>query len=348
MNTNDARRLTQDAQEALRKRAVQAYRNGMTQKQVCETFGVSRSALNNWMAAFREGGMPALKKKTRGRKKGGIRLEPIQAAQTVKMIQDRCPDQLKMPFVLWTREAVRDLIRRRFNVDVSVWTVGRYLKRWGFSPQKPLRKAFEQDPRAVRKWLDEEYPAIQSRAKAQKAEIHWGDEMGLRSDHQAGRSYGRKGKTPVITGTGQRFSCNMISTVTNRGTLRFMVFDQRFTAPVFVKFLQRLVRSASRKIFLILDRHPVHKSSKVNKWLSSHEEQIEVHFLPAYSPELNPDEMLNNDVKNNAVGRRRPSSRKEMLSDVRGYLLSTQKQPHIVRSYFRESSVQYAASGVDT
>lgn len=183
---------------------------------------------------------------------------------------------------------------------------------------------------------------MRSEAKAEKAQIHWGDEMGLRSDHQAGTTYGRKGKTPVIAGTGQRWRCNMISTVTGRGVLRFMVFKQRFTADVFNDFIRRLMRSASRKVYLIVDAHPVHKSRKVKKWLASHEEPIRMILLPAYSPDLNPDEFLNHDVKHNAVGRRRATSQDDMIADVRGYLRSTQKQPAIVRSYFHAPSVQYA------
>ena len=156
----------------------------------------------------------------------------------VNLITDRTPDQLKLPFVLWTREAVADLVRERFGIKISVWTAGRYLKRWGFTPQKPMRRAWERDDATVRRWLKVQYPRIRGEAKREGAEIHWGDEMGLRSDHQAGRSYSPKGKTPVIEGTGQRFGCNVISTVTNRGTLRFMVFRRRFTAKVFIEFLE--------------------------------------------------------------------------------------------------------------
>src|SRR3989441_202816 len=157
-------------------------------------------------------------------------------------------------------QAVQQLLARRFGVHVSVWTVGRYLRAWGLTPQKPVRRAYEQNPAAVRRWLKKEYPAIRAQAKREKAEIHWGDEMGLRSDHQAGRSYGRRGQTPVVPGTGQRFRCNLISAITNRGRLAFMVFHQRFTAPVFLNFLRRLLRLIPGKVFLILDRHPVHKS----------------------------------------------------------------------------------------
>jgi len=247
-----------------------------------------------------------------------------------------------MPFVLWTREAVAQLIAQRFGVRVSLMTIGRWLKRWGFTAQKPVRRAWEQNSEAVQHWLKVQYPRVRKEARAEKAQIHWGDEMGLRSDHQAGTTYGRRGQTPVIDGTGQRWRCNMISTITGRGTLRFMVFKRRFTSDVFIEFMRRVIRSAGRKVYLIVDGHPVHKSGKVTRWLEKHAEQIRTILLPAYSPDLNPDEFLNHDVKQNAVGRRRATSREDMMADVRGYLRSTQKRPDVVRNFFHAPSVQYA------
>jgi len=341
----DARRLSPRAQEDLRRRVVHAIvEQGMLQAEAVRTFQVGRTSIHNWLKAHREGGMPALRARKRGPKRSS-RLKGHQAATVVRMIEDRHPEQLRLRFALWTREAVGQLIRERFGIDLSVWTVGRYLRRWGFTPQKPLRRAYERDPVAIQRWMETEYPAVAKRAKAEKALVYWGDEMGMRSDHQAGRSYGRKGKTPVIPGTGQRFGCNMISALTNRGQLAWMVFRERFTAPVFLEFLRRLVRHAGRKVFLIVDGHPVHRSRAVKTWLAERTEQIELFYLPGYSPELNPDELLNNDVKTNAVGRRRPSSEQEMISNVRAYLRSTQRQPHIVRSYFNHEDVRYAAAG---
>jgi transposase len=288
------------------------------------------------------GGAKALKSKPRGRPKES-RLAGWQAATVVKLVTDRCPDQLRLPFALWTREAVGQLIAQRFGIEVSVWTVGRYLADWGLTPQKPVRRAYEQNPQAVRQWLKTQYPAIARRAKAEKAEIHWGDEMGLRSDHPAGRSYGLRGQTPVIRGTGKRFGCNMISTVTNRGQLAFMVFKERFTSPVMIRFLGRLIRHAARKVFLIVDRHPVHRSAKVKNWIARHGPSLELFYLPDYSPELNPDELLNQDVKSNAVGRQRPENKSQMLAQVRSYLWGTQQRPDIVCNYFQQKEVAYAA-----
>jgi transposase len=258
-------------------------------------------------------------------------------------VVDRYPEQLKLPFYLWTREAVAELIEQKFGIRLSIWTVGRYLARWGFTPQKPLRKAFERDPEQVRQWLEEKYPEIRRLAKQKKAEIYWGDEMGLRSDHVCGRSYGRCGKTPVILGTGQRFGCNMISALTNRGRLYFMIIRRRFRAEVFVEFLRRLVRQIPRYIFLIIDQHSVHVAAKVKKWLRKNEDRIQFFYLPSYSPDLNPDEKLNQDVKSNAVGRRRPHTHEEMVRNVRSYLYSRQKSPQIVNKYFDAESIRYAA-----
>jgi len=342
MSSTDARFLSADAQEALRARVMAALRGGMKPAVAARTFGVSRSSVWNWRRRVALGNITSLRSKKRGRPKG-TQLAPHEAATTVRLITDRCPDQLKLPFALWTREAVQHLLAQRFGVQVSVRTVGRYLAGWGLTPQKPLRRAYERDPVAVQRWLDEEYPALEKQAKAEKAEIHWGDQMGLRADHQTGTSYGRRGQTPVIPGTGQRFRCNMMSTITNRGELSFMVFKENFNGAVFIKFVRRLLRLRQRKVLLIVDRHPVHLSAEVKRWLARHAARLELFFLPGYSPELNPDEFLNQDVKSNALGRQRPATRAEMIEGVRSYLRSTQRQPAIVKSYFQAESVRYAA-----
>jgi len=342
MKTRDARSLPALAQEDLRRKVVRAVLGSMRQVEAARLFGVTRQAVGRWVRAYREGGASALRARRRGRPKGGMLL-PWQAAQIVRMVQDHRPDQLKMPFYLWTREAVREVLWQRYGVNASLTTVGRYLAKWGFTPQKPLRRAFEQDPEAVRRWLEEEYPGIRQQANREHAEIHWGDQMGLRSDHAAGRSYGRRGKTPVVPATGQRFGCSLMSTITNRGRLAFMVFHCRFRAGVFLEFLGRLVQHVGRKVFLIVDRHPVHRARKVSAWVARNAHAIRLFFLPGYSPELNPDEMLNQDVKANGLARRRPHTPDEMMQDIRSYLRKRQRQPHVVKAYFRERHVRYAA-----
>jgi transposase len=334
MKTKDARSLPGVAQADLRKKAVNAVLHGAKQIEVAQLLGVTRQSVGKWVKAYKEGGRKRLEAKRRGRPKGGSLL-PWQAAQIAKTFIDRPPEQLRLPFVLWTREAVSQLIEGRFGIALSVWTVGRYLRRWGFTPQKPVRRAFERNPEAVRRWLEQEYPGIRAQAKAAHGTIYWADEMGLRSDHATGRTYGRRGQTPVILGTGQRFGCNMISAVTNRGELNFMVFKKSFTAEVLIDFLQRLIRQSRRMVFLILDRHPVHRSAKVKAWVARKPKHMRLFFLPGYSPELNPDEMLNQDVKSNAVGRERAHDQKQLISNVRSFLWSRQRQPN-----FRAPSAQ--------
>jgi transposase len=340
---SDARSLSSEAQEALRERAVRAVLDGMTQVEAARVLGVSRAAVAKWMRAWRAGGMAALAARTKGRPAGKGRLAGWQAAQIVRAITDRTPDQLKLPFMLWTRRAVADLIEARFGLRLSVWTVGRLLARWGMTPQKPARRAWERDPEQVRRWLDVEYPRVRAKARSEGAQIHWGDEMGLRSDHQAGTSWAPRGRTPVVEGTGRRWRCNMISSITGLGQLRFMVFKGRFTTEVFLQFLRRLVKGSARKIVLIVDGHPVHKAAAVRDWVARHAGRIELVLLPAYSPDLNPDEFLNHDVKQNAVGRRRAAGPDEMIADTRAYLRARQRRPDIVRRYFHAPSVRYAA-----
>jgi transposase len=343
MKMRDARTLPSIAQEDLRRKVLKAIMDGKRQVEVAQLFGVTRQAVGKWVKKYREGGVRALRAKKRGRpsKKS---LLPWQAAQIAKAVVHHHPEQLKLPFYLWTREAVAELIERKIAIRLSRWTVGRYLAQWGFTPQKPMRKAFEQDPEQVRRWLEEKYPEIRRLAKLRKAEIYWGDEMGLRSDHACGRSYGRCGETPVIPGTGKRFGCNMVSAITNRGQLYFMVFKERFQSEVFTEFLRRLIRQVPRYVFLIIDQHPVHIGAKVKKWFTRHEDRIRVFYLPSYSPDLNPDEHLNQDVKSNAVGRRRPHDQKQMMRHVRSYLQGRQRRQKLVKKYFEAKSVRYATA----
>lgn len=339
---SDARSLSPDAQEALRRRAVAAVEGGMRQVEAARVFGVTRQAVGKWIKAQRSGGAAALAAKPQGRPEGGGRLSKVQSRAIARLIVDRNPDQLKLPFVLWTRQAVQTLIARRYRVRISLATVGRYPRHWGMTPQKPVRRAYERNEEAVARWLTQEYPAIVKRAKARKARIYWGDEMGLRSDHQAGRSYAPKGKTPVVPGTGQRFRCNLISAITNRGHLSFMVFKSGFTTKVFLRFLRRLVRQSKQVVYLIVDGHPVHHSRAAKAWLEKNRARIRLFYLPGYSPDLNPDEMLNQDVKTNAVGKKRPRDQKKLMANVRRYVSRRRSQPELVQRYFHEASVRYA------
>lgn len=339
----DFRALKSETQEAIRTKAVDAVINGKKQIEVAEIFGVSREAVCKWTNSYLRKGRKSLKAGKRGRPKGG-KLLSWQAAQIARTVIDKTPEQLKFPFYLWTREAVGALIEKRFGIILSVWTLGRYLRKWGFTPQKPMRRAYEQNPAAIKKWLEDDYPEIRENAKKENAEIYWGDEMGLRSDYAVGRSYGKKGNTPVIKGTGQRFRCNMISAITNRGALLFMVFKDSFVVGTFIKFMKKLLEHNRRRVYLIVDNHPVHRSKTVREWLDENKERIKIFYLPGYAPELNPDEELNNDVKSNAVGRKRAKNQEELLNNTKSHLRSRRRRPDIIRNFFKEKHVRYAAA----
>jgi len=287
----DARSLPQAAQEELRRTAVRLVGDGRSQVEVARLLSVSTNAVGNWVRVHRRGGDDALAARRRGRRGGHTKLTETQQRKVARLIVGNNPDQLKLPGFLWTRALVRDLIRQQFAIEIGEDTVGRYLRAWGFSPQKPMRRAYEQSDETVRVWLQERYPEIVKRAYREKAEILWADESGLRSDHTAGRTWAPVGQTPVTKGTGKRFKANMIAAISNTGTLRFRVFDERFTGPLFLDVLKRLVKDANgRKLHLIIDGHPAHRAKVVRDWAAAHPDLIELHFLPGYSPELNPAE----------------------------------------------------------
>jgi len=341
---NDARTLAPAAQAHVRRLAVNAVRAGLRQTVAATTYGVSLRAVNKWVAIDKVGGLRALTPKRRGRRLGqGGRLRVAHALRIRRLIVGKMPNQLRLPFYLWTRAAVASLIAREYGITVSLVTVGRYLQAWGLSPQKPVRRAYERNDAAITRWLKQDYPMIARQARRDKAAIYWGDEMGLRSDHVTGTSYAPVGHTPVIRATGQRFGCNMISAITNKGALAFMVFQGKFKAPVFVAFMQRLLKQIAGKIYLIVDRHPVHQSGKVTRFAATRSARLRLIRMPGYCPELNPDELLNQDVKTNGLGKSRPTNRPELMAIVRSHLYRRQKQPQVITNLFCEQHVRYAA-----
>ena len=343
MEKKTKKRYKQEVQEANRLRIVDFLKKKKgTQKEAAEIFGVTERTVNKIWAKYKEGGMNALKNKKRG-VKGGKKLKAKEAAEIRRLIRDKMPEQLKLPFGLWTRQAVEQLIKDKYGVELSRWQVGRYLKSWGYTPQKPIRKAFEQKPERVKAWLEEEYPAIKAKANQENAVIYFGDETGMRSDHQAGRSYAPKGKTPVVKQTGKRFSLNMISAISSRGHLQFQVLEGRFNGEVFLDFLKRMVRYSKRKIIFITDGHPAHKTKKLKEWLEKNKEKIEVYFLPPYSPELNPQEYLNQDVKTNVIGKKRSINKEQMRNRVEEFMKNRKHCKRQVKKYFHEKHVVYAA-----
>jgi len=344
MTTKSMREIPAVAQDEIRKRVIAALGNGLRQADAARLFGIPDRTIRRWVAQMRREGVQSLEPKRRGRTAGEVsQLRPKQAQRIKALVIGKMPDQLKLPFYLWTREAVGQLIERESALKLSSASVGNWLARWGMSPQKPVRRAYERDDAYIAAWLQTEYPCIKRRAQAQRALIYWADECGMRSDDVRGRSYALRGKTPEIATTGQRFGCNMISALSNRGGLAFTVFSGRFVTAIFIDFLERLLKhAAGRKVVLIVDGHPVHKAKAVQCWLGERVGRIEMHFLPGYAPELNPDELLNHDVKL-ALGKSRPRNREDLKAAVRSHLHRRQKQPQVIKRFFNAEHVRYAA-----
>ena len=343
MEKRKNQRKNKAAQEETRIRVCEYLRKKAgTQKQAAELFAITERAVNKIWGIYKQEGKRGLVSKKRG-VKGGKKINGLQAVEIRRLIKEKLPDQLKLSFGLWTRGAVKELMLNRYGIELSRWQVGRYLKLWGYTPQKPISKAFEQKPKKVKKWLKEEFPALKRKAKKEKAVIYFGDETGMRSDHQAGRSYSPAGHTPVIKRTGQRFSLNMISAISNRGHLQFMIMDGRFNSEVFETFLKQMIKYAREKIYFVTDGHPAHKTKKLNGWLVKNKKRIEVFFLPPYSPELNPQEYVNQDVKTNIIGKKRPINKAQMKTNVEDFMLKRKNDKMQVRKYFHERHVRYAA-----
>jgi transposase len=344
MATRDVRKEPPEVIYELRVRAVGMKLQGLTHETVANTLDISVAASRLWWRLYREGGKSGLALGRRGRPSGACRtLTQSQEKIVMKTITDKTPEQLKWPFALWTRPVIRQFIQKRFDIKLPVRTLGHYLKRWGFTPQRPKKVAYEQQPAAVREWIEVEYPAIMKRAKAEKAEILWGDETGVSNQDHSGRGYAPIGKTPVVRGLARRVTTSMISAIGNRGNARFMIYKGGLKVDIFIKFLSRLIKSAKRKVYLIVDNLRVHKAKAVNGWLAERLEKIELFYLPPYSPELNPDEYLNNTVKGRLRNQPAASTHSELHSQLAKVMRSTQKTPALIRSLFNHPAVAYAA-----
>jgi transposase len=340
----DGRRESNDVLEALRLRAVHARELGYAVVDIAAILGVREETVSRWCSRYDQGGQEALPGDRTGRPIGsGRRLTQEQEQSIQQAIETQTPQELEIASALWTRPAVRELIQRQVGIRLPIRTVGEYLRRWGFTPQKPVRKAHKQDPKAVARWLKETYPGIQKRAAEEGGEIHWGDETGVRSTCQHSRGYARPGQTPELTVPGSRFSVNMISTITNQGKVRWMIDTGKMNAALFIVFLTRLIAGAVKKVFLIVDHLSVHEAAVVNQWLADKMDRIEIFYLPKYAPERNPDEYLNCDVKANINTDGLPKDRDELRGKLRRFMQRLAKLPARVASYFEHKCIEYAA-----
>src|SRR3954467_12945476 len=341
----DGRCESNDGLDALRLRAVHARELGYAVVDIAAILGVRQETVSRWCSKYQRGGRAALPGDRTGRPIGSGRLLGSEQEQGIRQaIETKSPQELEIASALWTRQAVRELIRKRVGIRLPIRTVGEYLRRWGYTPQKPVRKAYKQDPAAVTEWLEKTYPEIEKRAGQEGGEIHWGDEMGVRSTCQHSRGYARPGNTPELPVSGSRFSVNMISTITNQGKVRWMIYEGRMNAALFIVFLTRLIAGAAKKVFLIVDHLSVHEAAAVEEWLADKTDRIEVFYLPKYAPERNPDEYLNCDVKANINVDGLPKDREELRAKLHRFMQKLSKLPRRVASYFEHKFLHYAAA----
>jgi transposase len=340
----DGRSESNEVLEALRLRAVHARELGYSVVAIAAILGVREETVSRWCTKYEQGGEEALPGNRTGRPVGsGQLLNEEQQYRIQQLIESKTPQELEIPSALWTRQAVQELIQQQTGQRLAIRTVGEYLDRWGYTPQKPVRKSYKQDADAVNEWLETTYPKIEERAAAEDAEIHWGDEMGVRSTCQHSRGYARPGNTPELIVSGSRFSVNMISTITNQGKVRWMIYDGKMNAALFIVFLARLIAGASKKVFLIVDNLSVHDAVAVEEWLADKKDKIEVFYLPKYTPERNPDEYLNCDVKVNINTDGLPKDREELKGKLQRFMQKLSKLPRRIASYFKHKYLQYAA-----
>ena len=344
MNKNDGRNRNKDTQKEIRFLAVEAVnKENKPKSEVARLFKISRQALDNWLKKAKRKGIESLKEDNRGGLRENICILNKKQLDWIRnFVETKTPEEFKLSFLLWTREAIQELVKRKYKKFVDIRTIGIWLKKWGMSFQKPAKQAKEQDPEEVKQWYKEQYPKIREKAKKENAEIYWGDESGIQSTHNIGKAYSKIGKTPKIKISGKIYRCNMISAISNLGKMRFRVFEGSFTAEILIDFMKRLIKTANKKVFLILDNHQVHKKSKKTlDWIEAHKEEIEVFYLPRYSPEVNPDEYLNNHLKKIIFKEKRSESLQDLKSMMVRTLKGIQVKADLILSYFKHPLVSY-------
>lgn len=341
----DAIKLTQKEQALLRRAAMRLREEGKNNTEVGKILEVHPGTVAGWWSRYRRIGEALFEPGKRGRRTGEQRrLTSAQERAVQRMIVDKVPEQLKLPFALWTRAAVSELIEQKFGVKLPVRTMGEYLRRWGYTPQKPQKRAYERSDAAVKQWLEETYPRIARNAKREGSQVFWGDQTGVNGQPNVSRGYAPRGHTPVVKQSAKRLSVSMMSAVTNRGAVRFLIYSGALNATLLIRFCERLIKSEKgRKVYLILDNLPVHHAKVFRAWVDERPTQIAVYYLPSYSPQLNPDEHLNRDLKGTLSRKPAARDKQQLHRNVLGHLRSLQKLPARVQRYFRTADTLYAS-----
>jgi transposase len=341
----DARQLSDEVLETLRLRALHACEMGFSESDVAAILGVARETVSRWWSAYQANGLDGLPGDRTGRPLGsGRTLTEEQATRIQHLIDENSPKDLGIAAPLWSRRAVRELIKKQYGIEMPVRTVGEYLKRWGYTAKRPQRHANDQDPKEVRHWLQEVYPAIEERVRQEDAEIHFADETGVAADEHPRYGYARKGERATMEVPDSHIRVNVISTVSNTGEFHFQSYNRTMNGAQFISFLEQLLRETSKKILLIVDRLGAHDCEEVWDWVDKHGDRIDMEFLPRRSPEMNPVEYFNNDLKGNVHAAGLPNSVTELGEQVHTFLARVCKLPEHVMSYFKHPAVQYAAA----
>lgn len=346
MKKVDFRSLSKETQAEIRRRAISDYLSmgGRSKAKLSRMYHVTPNIIAKWVKKYETHGSKGLVGDNRGAKAyQNTLLNKQQQNWLNKQLINKTPEQLKFSFALWTRKLVAELIVKKYGINISESTAGKYLKKFNMTPQKPLLKSYKQQPEQIREWLDTQYPQVAMRAKAQGALIFWGDETAVRSRDQVGRGYSPKGITPVQTQGGYRFGVNMVSAINNSGNSRFMLFTGRMNGKKFIEFLRRLLKDQKQKIILIIDNAPYHKSALVKAWTAKHEDKIEIVYLPTYAPDINPDEYLNNALKQKLNYRPKTTTPKQLTKSVSYIMKNMQANKTSIKNLFRHDKVKYAA-----
>lgn len=335
----DGRTWSHETSETIRRLAVRRVKEGEAPSSVIKSYGLCRTTIYKWLTVERQGGAAALTaRKHPGRKPA---LTPRQKLQVRCWLNGKDPRQYGFDFGLWTRQIVAALIAQKFLVRLGVTAVGRLLAELDITPQKPLRRAYERDPAAIAQWTTTTFPRLRARARRVGANIFFLDEAGVRSDQVLGRTWGLRGQTPEVPTSGRRQSVSAISAVTARGAFWYEIYTERLNAPRFVELLKHFMRGRKTAVFLVLDGHPAHVAKVVAQYVQRLAGRLELHFLPGYAPELNPDEFVWNHLKRQGVSKT-PLRRDESLrSRIQSDLTAIQSRPALVRSFFHAPSVAY-------
>src|SRR6516165_557479 len=319
--------------------AVKRVLEGESPSEVMKSYGLCRTTIYPWLRTHKKGGEEALHSRPATGRPPTLSVR--QKQQVRRWICGKVPRQHGFDFGLWTRRIVVDMVKEKFDKKLGVTSVGRLLAELEITPQKPLRRAYERDPAAIAKWKEEDYPKLRARAKRRGADIFFLDEAGIRSDAALQRTWGAKGETPIVATSGKRQQVNAISAVNASGAFWYDVYTGKFNAQLFITKLKAFMRNRRRPVFLVLDGHPAHRAKIVAAYVQSLKGRLELHFLPGYAPDLNPDEFVWNHLRQNGVTKT-PLKQNEQLKDrVEKDLAQIKRSPRLVRSFFRAESVEY-------